>query len=72
MSIPHYNGIDNGMLIEEYEKPVTRCSRCHENIYEGDTLYRLESEIICASAECLEDWAKQYSDIAKKEDFIYD
>ena len=70
MSIPHNWDIDNGLLSEDYERPVTRCSRCHEYIYEGDTLYRLEAEIICT--QCLEDWAEQYSEIAKKEDFFYD
>ncbi len=68
MSIPDFHEIDNGMLSEIYEKPVTKCDRCGEYIFEGDTLYRLEAEIICPY--CLEDWAEQYSEIAKKEDFL--
>lgn len=67
MSIPYFNSIDNGMLSEDYERPVTRCDRCKEYLYEGDTCYRLESEIICP--QCLEDWAEQYIETVKKEDF---
>jgi formylmethanofuran dehydrogenase subunit E len=67
MSIPDYRSIDNGMLHPDYERPVTHCDRCKEDIYKGDAYYRLEAEIICPN--CLEDWAEQYQDIAKQEDF---
>lgn len=40
------------------DKPVSYCGFCGGEVYEGDTVYRIDGQLI--HEDCLEDFAKDY------------
>mgnify|MGYP001053982660 CR=1 FL=1 len=47
------------------EKPVAYCGFCDSEIYVGDTVYRIDGQLI--HEDCLEDFAKDYFGDCKEE-----
>ena len=47
------------------EHPVGYCDHCGGEVYEGDTVYRIDGQ--CIHDDCLEDFAKDYFADCKEE-----